>query len=520
MIHSLRVAVAGAPARGIHSNIRRVHTIAGASSGSQLVVRFRLGVSASRRLGGVVRSSPHSLRSRSSLPPLQDLVVAGGRVHESVAVTTSSHGMTLRALGPIAKGALIVGLPGQLQLSQDPASDPESLTQLIQLVPKELWGGKLALKLLYERYRGEDSPFAPYIGSLPVGFPGIPIFWSKAELDALEYPPVSSQVVKRCRWLVEFSGMEAVRRLGGHVFGKEAASVLSPNTLGWALSAVTSRAFRPGGEGGAAALLPLIDMCNHDQAPNARVSASDSRALNLQALRDIAPGEDVTLSYGELPNDFLLLDYGFVVEDNAHDSVTLSFDPGFVEAAKAVANVGSAVDDMKVQAWQARALDRLGLTTQNKEVHMLSVQAEGDPPVDERLLAGIRVLCCTREDLVQAGLHTLGKWTPARTGAWEASVLKTAVGMGLIGLSQFSTSAEEDQRLLAGDASSDMKLAISLRLGKKSVLTRCIQALEARLKDVGDEGDEGVVGAVGVVGPRKKKQRERVKKPGKGFGGV
>lgn len=441
-------------------------------------------------------------------------------MHESVAVTTSSHGMTLRALGPIAKGALIVGLPGQLQLSQDPASDPESLTQLIQLVPKELWGGKLALKLLYERYRGEDSPFAPYIGSLPVGFPGIPIFWSKAELDALEYPPVSSQVVKRCRWLVEFSGMEAVRRLGGHVFGKEAASVLSPNTLGWALSAVTSRAFRPGGEGGAAALLPLIDMCNHDQAPNARVSASDSRALNLQALRDIAPGEDVTLSYGELPNDFLLLDYGFVVEDNAHDSVTLSFDPGFVEAAKAVANVGSAVDDMKVQPWQARALDRLGLTTQNKEVHMLSVQAEGDPPVDERLLAGIRVLCCTREDLVQAGLHTLGKWTPARTGAWEASVLKTAVGMGLIGLSQFSTSAEEDQRLLAGDASSDMKLAISLRLGKKAVLTRCIQALEARLKDVGDEGDEGVVGAVGVVGPRKKKQRERVKKPGKGFGGV
>ena len=80
----------------------------------------------------------------------------------------------------------------------------------------------------------------------------------------------------------------------------------------------------------AVALLPLIDMCNHDFGPNAAVSgSSDSSALNLRALRDIAPGEDVTLSYGNLPNDFLLLDYGFVVENNAHDNVKLSFDPSF-----------------------------------------------------------------------------------------------------------------------------------------------------------------------------------------------
>ena len=437
-------------------------------------------------------------------------------MHGSVAVTTGSYGMTLKALGPIAKDALIVGLPRQLQLAQDPASDPESLTRLIQLVPKELWGGKLALKLLYERYRGDESPFAPYVRSLPVGFPGVPIFWSKAELDALEYPPVSSQVVKRCRWLVEFSGMEDVQRLGRELFGAEAANILSPNTLGWALSAVTSRAFRPGGEGGAAALLPLIDMCNHDFGPNAAVSGtsgtSGSSLLILKAVRDIAPGEDVTLSYGDLPNDFLLLDYGFVVEGNTHDNVKLSFDPGFVEAAKAVANVGSAMDDMKIQPWQARALDRLGLATQNKEVHMLSVHAEGDPPVDERLLAGVRVLCCTREeDLVQAGLQTLGRWTPARTGAWEASVLKTIVGMGLIGLSQFTGNAEEDRRLLAGDASSEMKLAASLRLGKKVVLTRCIEELQARLNEIKDDGDGRK--------KNKKKQKER-SSAGKGFGGA
>lgn len=495
MLLSLRVAWAGAPAQGIQRNIRRVHAIATASSGNQLVVRLGVRVSVTTRPSLPCRSLDH-----------QDLVVTGGRVHESIAVTSSSYGMTLKALGPIAKDALIVGLPRQLHLAEDPSNDPESLTQLIRLVPKKLWGGKLALKLLYERYRGDQSPFAPYIASLPVGFPGVPIFWSKAELDALEYPPVSSQVVKRCRWLVEFSAMEDVQRLGRDLFGAEAANVLSPDTLGWALSAVTSRAFRPGGQSGASALLPLIDMCNHDFGPNAAVSgSSDSSALNLRALRDIAPGEDVTLSYGNLPNDFLLLDYGFVVENNAHDNVKLSFDPSFVEAAKAVANVGSAVDDMTIQPWQARALDRLDLTAQNKEVNMTWVEHVDDPPVDERLLAGARVLCCTKEqDLDAAGIQTLGMWRPARTGAWEASVLKTLVGMGLISLSQFSGNAERDRRLLAEDTSSDMRLAISLRLGKKVLLTRCIEALQARLKDEG-------------AGQKKEKKRKK-NSPGRGFG--
>ena len=436
-----------------------------------------------------------------------------GQVHESLAVTTSAYGLTLKALGPIPKDAVLVSLPPALQLAQDATIDPKSLTQLIDLVPKELWGAKLALKLLYERYRGEDSSFAPYITYLPVAFPGIPIFFGKSDLDALEYPPVSAQVVKRCRWLAEFTAMDEVKRLGRDLYGEDAGSVLSPNTLGWALSAVTSRAFRPGGEGAPAVLLPLIDMCNHDFQPNAAVGGtSKASTLHLKALRDITPGEDVTLSYGNLPNDFLLLDYGFVVENNMHDTVKLSFDPSFVEAAKAVANVGSAVDDMKIQPWQARALERLGLT-QNKEVSMLWVQDGDDSPVDERLLAGVRVLCCTKEsDLEAVGLQNLGAWMPSRTGAWEVSSLKTLVGMGLIALSQFSGNAVQDQELLAGEATPDTKLATSLRLGKKLLLARAVEALQARLQE-----DNG--GGKGHAKKNRKKNKANKKTAAKGFGG-
>jgi histone-lysine N-methyltransferase SETD3 len=116
-----------------------------------------------------------------------------------------------------------------------------SLQELIELVPRELWGAKLALKLLYERYRGEESSYAPYIANLPVGFPGVPIFYGKDDLDALEYPPVSSQVIKRCRWLVEFSAMEDVQRLGRELFGYDVGDMLSPNMLGLVLNSADRR---------------------------------------------------------------------------------------------------------------------------------------------------------------------------------------------------------------------------------------------------------------------------------------
>ena len=433
--------------------------------------------------------------------------LGGGRVHEALAVTSSTYGLTLKALAPVQKGELLISLPSGLQLSQDTSTDPASLTELIELVPKELWGGKLALKLLFERYRGDESPYATYVSNLPVGFPGIPIFYAKDALDALEYPPVSSQVVKRCRWLAEFCSMDDVKRFGKELFGDDATDMLSPNMLGWALSAVTSRAFRPGGEGSSAAMLPLIDMANHNFDPNAGVGGSTSSTeLTMKALRDIVPGEDVSLSYGNLPNDFLLLDYGFVVDNNPHDTVKLSFDPQFVEAAKAVANVGSAIEDTKIQPWQTRALERLGLT-RDREVNLLWVEKEGDSPADERLLAGVRVLTCTRErDLEDVGLQDLGKWTPARAGAWETSALKTLVGMGLIGLSQFSTSAVGDRKvLLDGDGSSDLKLSVKLRYGKKLLLTRAMETLQARLK-----GDDG--------GRKTKQQKKEKQRNGKGFG--
>jgi hypothetical protein len=47
----------------------------------------------------------------------------------------------------------------------------------------------------------------------------------------------------------------------------------------------------------------------------------------------IAAGEPLLLSYGPLSNDFLLMDYGFVIPDNPHDRVALRFDMNLVNVS-------------------------------------------------------------------------------------------------------------------------------------------------------------------------------------------
>jgi len=91
------------------------------------------------------------------------------------------------------------------------------------------------------------------------------MFFDGEALSMLQYPPVSEQVTKRCRFLLQFS-----KRIASQP--TQAAAVfdgicVDANTLGWALASVSSRAFKVGDGAGkdSRAMLPLIDMANHSR---------------------------------------------------------------------------------------------------------------------------------------------------------------------------------------------------------------------------------------------------------------
>lgn len=55
----------------------------------------------------------------------------------------------------------------------------------------------------------------------------------------------------------------------------------------------------------------------------------------MRCLTQIGAGEPLLLSYGPLSNDFLLMDYGFVIPGNPHDKVALRFDMNLINVRAA-----------------------------------------------------------------------------------------------------------------------------------------------------------------------------------------
>ena len=55
---------------------------------------------------------------------------------------------------------------------------------------------------------------------------------------------------------------------------------VDPDVLGWAMAAVSSRAYHFPKLGGGPSLLPLVDMCNHSFTPNGRLDVLYGSATN------------------------------------------------------------------------------------------------------------------------------------------------------------------------------------------------------------------------------------------------
>eukprot|EP00879_Flechtneria_rotunda_P001900 GHRR01002073.1.p1 GENE.GHRR01002073.1~~GHRR01002073.1.p1 ORF type:complete len:603 (+),score=223.44 GHRR01002073.1:581-2389(+) len=414
-------------------------------------------------------------------------------------------------------GARLIELPNSCQLMYDGSADPRVLG-LIQQVPDDLWGAKLAVQVLVHRLAGANSPFATYISYLPIGVSGVPMFFCKEALEAMEYPPVVEQVKRRGRWLHRFS-LDVLSKLPGTAADPFEGVLVDINAIGWAFAVVTSRAFRVAGPTAPAALLPLIDIANHSFSPNCEVVPMQG-GVAMIAKRQIAAGEPLLLSYGKLSNDFLLMDYGFVVPNNPHDRVALRFDMDLVNAAALIGGARDASGQLlQLNAsapWRQAHLARLKLSGAAK--CNLQVLLGGPNLVEPRLLAAVRGLVATYQSEVEdLTLEVLGSWDRPLNKQNEVASIRILIGMAMVALQNFSTGLEHDLALVSGTAqtaaasSSDsssstgshqrqqqssnaeravaslppeMQLAVSFRSQRKQLLVDLITALADQLKQV------------------------------------
>jgi len=433
----------------------------------------------------------------------------GGKIHERVRMTyRPNFGWSLEADGDIADGERLVSLPPKLMLRCDSDDVSEPLKNVVDRVPNEFWSSKVGLVLLRERVAGAHSAFAPYITLLPAVHEGSPTFFPPDAVRALEYAPIVQQINKRARFLGTFAG-NALTVDDGESYVDEAhpgrqrvEMTIDANALGWATACASSRAFKVGANS-APAMLPVIDICNHSFNPSVSVRAieegDNAGGVELIARRALTSGEPIELSYGNLSNDELLLDYGFIVKDNPFDCVKLRWDLKLIELAReigglAAAPIGAATSESasesathldtvaKVAPWQATALERIGLVGDDPNVE-LSVFGAGQV-MDKKALAGLRVLYSkSSAEASRAADAPFGEIdADVVSKDTEIKALRTCMSLLALALGNFSTTLEKDEELHDAATSPQVRLAIAFRMEKKKVLAKSMARLNESIE--------------------------------------
>lgn len=175
------------------------------------------------------------------------------------------------------------------------------------------------LRLALEKERGVHSEYADYIGSLPQEAPNTPLHWRGNDDSLLKATPAETGVerLKSDLWRVKSHADNLATCC-------DSTPRPSDRTIEWAHAMALSRSVSLG-EGRDAALVPLLDLADHDveRGGSWRIDEEEGM-ISLVHPHGLEPGEEVTLDYGEKGNCELLISYGFCLHPNPRETCQLA----------------------------------------------------------------------------------------------------------------------------------------------------------------------------------------------------
>ena len=382
----------------------------------------------------------------------QQVIDQGGEIVGVEARLCEGMGIGVVATAQLEQGTNAVTVPLSLLFtarlaSEAPCSMPVQIDAGTSLTPAVI---HLALQLLLHRAAGSGSAWSHYIAALPTEV-DTPLRWSEEALGELDGSTVALDVAARRTAIVsDYKALLACRDTGVC----KVMDVTTMEDFEWALSMVWSRAFwmkhSPNGER-EATFIPYVDLCNHHhEAPQVRPGhfgvriQLDKGAMNAD--------QQVEISYGNLSNTDLLVRYGFVLEDNPHDYVTL-----FVKCEEREA-------EEELQAARHMCLERHSMPIKAS----YKLQKANLPP---ELLCFMRISTCTD---IEALLDPNQSFTERLGLHCEAVALWSLLLLLKAQLMQYPTSLKHDKALLKEGRyrSSHHELALRHRVSEKSVWSR------------------------------------------------
>jgi len=240
-------------------------------------------------------------------------------------------GLGAFALRDLVAGEVVFVVPQKLMLTLEAAMKDTLVASVAKSLQshgeQEMPEFLMCLRLCRAR-RAPDDCFHAYAASMPDDSPGA-ASWPSLFRELLQSttlgPSLEAADAELDRWL------EVLQRMGDiESSGLGSDGMFSRSSLDWARGMVQSRQF-PGGFGGtqdsrSLCMVPLLDALNHKQGADVSVRV---RAGLLEFVCDkaVKAGEEIWNNYGDKGNDELLMCYGFAIEDNHCDKVSLALAP-------------------------------------------------------------------------------------------------------------------------------------------------------------------------------------------------
>lgn len=236
----------------------------------------------------------------------------------------------------ISKGSILFQVPMKVAV----VDDDEELQKWGSENPAP-WSVRLACKILQLKAEGGGSAWKDYVNTLPNLVPSpLSSSFGWDDIRAIGYP-IAREQLDFTNWMI-MSHWKALPNDAvppGTTFEDFLHAICVCHSRTFSVPARTK-------DGIVRFLMPLVDMLNHagdvdldsglaGQESSERSIACDAvrwdcvskiggqQMMIISAVRDIAAGEEVTLSYGERSNDDFFLYYGFIPPRNPHDNVIL-----------------------------------------------------------------------------------------------------------------------------------------------------------------------------------------------------
>ncbi|XP_042492805.1 ribulose-1,5 bisphosphate carboxylase/oxygenase large subunit N-methyltransferase, chloroplastic [Macadamia integrifolia] len=366
-------------------------------------------------------------------------------------------------------GDIAFAVPNSLVVTLDRVLGNETVAELLTTNKlSEL--ACLALYLMYEKKQGKHSFWYPFIreldrqrgrGQLAVESP---LLWSETELAYLNGSPTKSEVLERDEGIKrEYNELDTVWFMAGSLFQQypydipteafpfeifKQAFVAVQSCVVHLQKVSLARRF---------ALVPLgPPLLAYKSNCKAMLTPVES-AVQLVVDRPYKAGEPIVVWCGPQPNSRLLLNYGFVDEDNPYDRIV-------VEASLNT-------EDAQYQAKRLVAQRNGKLTVQVFHVY---VGKEKEAVSD--MLPYLRLGYVSDPSEMQSVLSSQGPICPV-SPCMERAVLDQLSGYFTDRLASYPTTLDEDDALLA-DCNLDGRKRVATQLVRleKKILNTCLQA--------------------------------------------